>query len=90
MACPRKEVCRCEEVRHEDTYHAKCWLGCYSPVDIKRICSDIDPSTFHSRFPCKSYEEKRADERTRTADLLITSETRGVAVPCRGLQNPHA
>ena len=70
MACPRKEVCRCEEVRHEDTYHAKCWLGCYSPVDIKRICSDIDPSTFHSRFPCKSYEEKRADERTRTADLI--------------------
>jgi hypothetical protein len=33
--------------------------------------------------------KRRADERTRTAFLLITSETRGVAVPCRGLQIPH-
>jgi hypothetical protein len=31
----------------------------------------------------------RADERTRTADLLITSDRSGVAGACRGLQIPH-
>jgi hypothetical protein len=30
-----------------------------------------------------------ADERTRTADLLITSDRSGVAGVCRGLQIPH-
>jgi hypothetical protein len=33
--------------------------------------------------------KKRADERTRTADLLITSDQSGVAGTCRGLQIPH-
>ena len=33
--------------------------------------------------------KKRADERTRTADLLITSDHSGVAGGCRGLQIPH-
>ena len=33
--------------------------------------------------------KKRADERTRTADLLITSDRSGVAGVCRGLQMPH-
>jgi hypothetical protein len=33
--------------------------------------------------------KKRADERTRTADLLITSETKGVSEHCTRLQNPH-
>ena len=32
---------------------------------------------------------KRADERTRTADLLITSDPSGVARVCRRLQIPH-
>src|SRR5215218_1362293 len=32
---------------------------------------------------------KRADERTRTADLLITSVRSVVAGRCRGLQIPH-
>jgi hypothetical protein len=31
----------------------------------------------------------RADERTRTADLLITSDPSGVAGVCTGLQIPH-
>jgi hypothetical protein len=31
----------------------------------------------------------RADERTRTADLLITSVRSVVAVRCTSLQNPH-
>jgi len=34
-------------------------------------------------------DEKKTDERTRTADLLITSEPSGVAGTCRGLQIPH-
>jgi hypothetical protein len=33
--------------------------------------------------------KKRADERTRTADLLITSDQSGVAGVCLGLQIPH-
>src|SRR5215217_3643045 len=33
--------------------------------------------------------KKRADERTRTAGLLITSDRSGVAGVCRGLQMPH-
>jgi hypothetical protein len=31
----------------------------------------------------------RADERTRTAFLLITSDNSGVAGDCTGLQFPH-
>jgi hypothetical protein len=38
---------------------------------------------------CKLRENKRADERTRTADLLITSDHSGVAGVCRRLQIPH-
>jgi hypothetical protein len=34
-------------------------------------------------------EKRRADERTRTADLLITSVRSVVAERCRGLQIPH-
>src|SRR5215216_4183910 len=34
-------------------------------------------------------ENQRADERARTADLLITSDRSGVAGVCRGLQMPH-
>jgi hypothetical protein len=41
-----------------------------------------------SRCILKSLEQ-RADERTRTADLLITSDHSGVAGVCRGLQIPH-
>jgi hypothetical protein len=33
--------------------------------------------------------KKRADERTRTADLLITSDRSRVAGVCTGLQIPH-
>ena len=33
--------------------------------------------------------KKRADERTRTADLLITSDHSGVAGGCTGMQIPH-
>jgi hypothetical protein len=32
---------------------------------------------------------KRADERARTADLLITSDNSRVAEVCTGLQFPH-
>jgi hypothetical protein len=40
-------------------------------------------------FSCKSEGKKRADERTRTAFLLITSVRSVVAGRCRGLQIPH-
>jgi hypothetical protein len=41
------------------------------------------PPGFFLQIPRK----KRADERTRTADLLITSEIRGVSRDCTHLQN---
>ena len=44
------------------------------------ICSEY--SAYLSRI-------ERADERTRTADLLITSDNSCVAGVCRGLQIPH-
>ena len=34
-------------------------------------------------------ENERADERTRTADLLITSDPSGLARGCKRLQMPH-
>jgi hypothetical protein len=34
-------------------------------------------------------QRTEADERTRTADLLITSLRSGVAEGCRGLRIPH-
>jgi hypothetical protein len=40
----------------------------------------------YSAYLCRI---ERADERTRTADLLITSDPSGVAGMCRGLQNRH-
>jgi hypothetical protein len=33
--------------------------------------------------------KRRADERTRTANLPITSDNRSAAEICTGLQNPH-
>jgi len=42
-----------------------------------------------SQLSCKSRENRRADERTRTAHLLITSDRSGVAGACSGLQMPH-
>src|SRR5215207_5497327 len=42
----------------------------------------------HSAYLAYLWAIKRADERTRTADLLITSDTSGVAGVCTGLQIP--
>src|SRR5215208_872941 len=46
-------------------------------------------ATTHSLFTAYLSRKKRADERTRTADLLITSDASGVAGVCTGLQIPH-
>jgi hypothetical protein len=35
------------------------------------------------------WPKRRAHERTRTADLLITSDRSGVAQECTTLQSPH-
>jgi hypothetical protein len=52
------------------------------------------PPVDHRGFPHSAYSAylwaiKRAGERTRTADLLITSVRSVVAESCRGLQIPH-
>src|SRR5829696_3025979 len=43
---------------------------------------------YATRFFLQIASRQRADERTRTALLLITSDHSGVAGGCRGLQNP--
>jgi hypothetical protein len=43
----------------------------------------------HSEYSAYLWAEKRADKRTRTADLLITSDNSCVAGVCRGLQITH-
>ena len=43
----------------------------------------------YSAFSAYLWAIKRADERTRTADLLITSDRSGVAGLCTRLQIPH-
>ena len=48
-------------------------FGCFSEAEYSAYLSRIG----------------RADERTRTADLLITSVRSVVAGRCRGLQIPH-
>jgi hypothetical protein len=48
-------------------------FGCFSEAEYSAYLSRIG----------------RADERTRTADLLITSVRSGVAGVCTGLQIPH-
>jgi hypothetical protein len=55
----------------------------------------VDPGNIGARaVPCLEFSASlsplwRSDERTRTADLLITSVRSGVAGMCRGLQIPH-
>jgi hypothetical protein len=43
----------------------------------------------YSAFYLQIAEKQRADERTRTADLLITSVRSVVAGRCTGLRLPH-
>jgi len=48
-------------------------FGCFSEAEYSAYLSRIE----------------RADERTRTADLLITSDASSVAGVCTGLQMPY-
>src|SRR5688572_29873661 len=58
--------------------------GC-STVAVKRGSTALPHLTFY----LQNSIFWRADERTRTAFLLITSDHSGVAGGCSGLQNPH-
>ena len=63
-----------------------------APLVFGLVYKDLSAIVRNSRSPrlsCKSKENKRADERTRTADLLIASDRSGVAGVCRDLQIPH-
>jgi len=53
------------------------------PVTVKLLSnSSLQPRDYGEilRFSCKYEEKGRADERTRTADLLITSELLNINV----------
>jgi hypothetical protein len=61
--------------------------------DLERLAINSAPIPYRSlgialRFTSKSCK-RRADERTRTADLLIRSVRSVVAKGCRGVQIPH-
>ena len=61
---------------------------CCRQTVVERVGRKTNPLnllTFHLQIKAT----QRADERTRTADLLITSEQLGVAGRCTGLQIPH-
>jgi hypothetical protein len=51
--------------------------------------SDQTEDTTAFENPAYISRIRRADERTRTADLLITSVRSSVSGHCTGLQNPH-
>ena len=57
-------------------------LHCIGPAFMIRLCS-------YSAFYLQIGRKGRADERTRTADLLITSVRSVVAEGCTSLQIPH-
>ncbi len=60
------------------------------PNGLQQISSEVQLESLRCyAFYLQIAINKRADERTRTADLLITSEPIGVAGACTGLQNPH-
>jgi hypothetical protein len=44
-----------------------------------------EPTISYLAHPAYRWRKERADERTRTADLLIRSEKMGLAGHCRGL-----
>jgi hypothetical protein len=49
----------------------------------------VDRRFLHSEYSAYLCRLERTDERTRTADLLITSDRSAVAGVCSGLQIPH-
>jgi hypothetical protein len=61
----------------------------HTPVTMILECYS-HAGSFHSyKYSAYLWAIKRADERTRTADLLITSDRSAVAEGCTGLQFPH-
>ena len=54
-----------------------------------KALSDHTEDTTAFENPAYLSRIERADERTRTADLLITSDASGVAGVCMSLQIPH-
>ena len=58
-------------------------------VLVRVVAAGTNPMDARFRAVDDSMGLPRADERTRTADLLITSERSGVAGVCTGLQIPY-
>jgi len=71
--------------------HRRKGRGLGTPFYCLRT-ADQAPDVLISGFPFLRVLQviKRADERTRTADLLITSDYSGVAGACTDLQIPHS
>jgi hypothetical protein len=63
----------------------KLWVSRCCPTAAKAPVERAGYSTFLQYLQ----EKHRVDERTRTADLLITSVRSVVAGRCSGLQIPH-
>ena len=62
-----------------------------SLADCGKVALALAPRPLYvPEFYLQNARKKRADERTRTADLLITSDPSGVAGGCTGLQIQHS
>jgi hypothetical protein len=60
----------------------------FAGVDQDASCAQTESFTY-AKYSAYLRGIGRADERTRTADLLITSDPSCVAGVCSGLQNPR-
>ena len=76
----------CDHLRHTDARDEA--LGHYSTADVL-LTKPPNVLVGGFAFLRVLQVKKRADERTRTADLLIARDHSSVAGVCRGLQMPH-
>ena len=82
-----EDLIGCIESQGEED--AQCFDGAFGrQVAVRLLYSEVRLLYLVSLLPAKQHF-LRADERTRTADLLITSDPSDVAGVCTGLQMSH-
>jgi len=76
------------DISHKSPERTKSQLYC-CPTAAIPSGGALRENPTKSHLSCKIEQKKRADERTRTADLLITNGKRDVARVCTALRIPH-
>jgi hypothetical protein len=89
-ACEARTVtCRCFPADRAPRLAEDLFRDYFCPTAATPLTAVSARRLHHPLWCCKSEAKGRVDERTRTADLLITSDHSGVAGVCTGLQMPH-